>query len=54
MTEKDFTERMKNINELTDVEARHREADELLCQALRDLGYKEGLEIYDNMKMWYA
>lgn len=56
MTRDEFTERMKIIadNAETDPEMYHYAADELLCEVLRDFGYDEGVDIFDQMTKWYA
>lgn len=37
-----------------DEEVAHQRADELLCQALTALGYKNGVEIFKAATKWYA
>lgn len=37
-----------------DTEAFHAAADDLLCKVLRQLGYKEGIEVYKETEKWYA
>lgn len=32
----------------------HIEADALMCETLRRLGYEEGVQIFENLKKWYA
>ena len=32
----------------------HIEADELMCEILRELGYAAGVEIFEEMDKWYA
>lgn len=32
----------------------HIEADALMCETLRRLGYEEGVQIFENFKKWYA
>lgn len=39
---------------LGDPEAFHAKADQLLCQVLTDLGYEEGVKIYNSSTKWYA
>jgi hypothetical protein len=31
----------------------HTEADDLLVKCLKELGYEEGLAIYERMNKWY-
>lgn len=37
-----------------DEEIAHREADTLLCEVLRKLGYNELVELYESIDKWYA
>lgn len=37
-----------------DQEDQHFDADELMCNVLRSLGYDEGVDIFDSMPKWYA
>lgn len=37
-----------------DNEVAHANMDELMCQALRDLGYGAGIDIFDGQDKWYA
>lgn len=54
MEPKEFTERMKQIKEGGDIEIRHSDADNLMCEVLADLGYEEGVKIFEEMSKWYA
>ena len=57
MTPIEFKEEMQQLidNDIEyDTEAAHRAADALMCRALRDLGFGEGVDIYDGMDKWYA
>lgn len=58
MTVEDFTKEMQTIYEITtgpvSLDGPHWQADELLCKALTDLGYGEGVKIFQNMDKWYA
>ena len=55
-TPKEFAEEMEHIkNEYGfDKEMAHSCADDLMCEILRSLGYKEGVKIFDSMDKWYA
>ena len=53
MTPDEFARRMAAI-ETGDPDADHGNADDLLCEVLRSLGYGEGVEIFINMPKWYA
>ena len=37
-----------------DCEPRHIDADSLMCEVLRQLGYGDGVDIFENMEKWYA
>ena len=54
MTKEKFKNKMQAIADIRDTEGRHIEADELMCEALDDLGYGEGVEIFVSMEKWYA
>lgn len=54
MTPGQFARRMAEIAKIQDIEARHQEADELLCEALAQLGYAEGVDVFKHMEKWYA
>jgi hypothetical protein len=56
MTPKQFTETMQKLKEQYggDTETFHVTADGLLCELLRELGYHEGIAIYEAEDRWYA
>ncbi len=55
MLAKEFATRMKKITQIkSDIEKRHIEADTLLIKCLRDIGFGEGADYFDNMLKWYA
>lgn len=49
----EFAEKMAAIDKLEDVGTRHAEADDLMCCILFQLGFGDGVAIYENMKKWY-
>lgn len=53
---KEFAEKMKaiGVNNGTDFEAAHVEADALLCETLEWLGYAEGVRDFRDIPKWYA
>ena len=53
---RDFYERMDNIRRMhsDDKELCHRLMDNLMCEKLRDLGFDEGVEIFEKTGKWYA
>lgn len=54
MSPKEFLIEMEKINQMTDIEERHKEADVLMAKVLMDLGYKDGVDVYKRMKKWYS
>ncbi len=54
MTPNEFKKEMEIIAKYNDTEVAHYEADELLCDILKELGFEEGVEIFENMGRWYA
>lgn len=54
MTPEQFAERMREIAEETYTEDRHINADNLMCDLLRGLGYGEGVDTFERMYKWYA
>lgn len=60
MTPETFTRKMKELYADTstfpscDIEDMHGKADDLMCEALRSLGYGEGVEFFENSTRWYA
>ena len=64
MSPDEFKERMQKASEITytfttgltqfDAESAHSEGDDLMCQVLRELGYGEGIDIFEQMEKWYA
>lgn len=54
MTPEQFEERMKWImHRYPDAESRHRAADNLLEDALSQLGFRKGLDIYREIEKGY-
>lgn len=53
MTFEEFAEKMEKLTEL-DMERRHVEMDNLMCELLTELGYGEGVEIFEDCYKWYA
>lgn len=59
MTPEEFAKRMANIFGYTskafyDQEGAHIDADDLMLELLRSLGYDEGCDIFDRSPKWYA
>lgn len=52
---KEFAEKMGQIaEERDDTEVCHIKMDDYICEVLRTLGYKEGVEIFENTPKWYS
>lgn len=59
MTSKDFYCKMldlktKSENEECDIEYIHRAMDEIMCEALKDLGYGKGVHVFETTQKWYS
>lgn len=50
----EFLERMHEHVKDTDYEVAHSRADDLLCDLLKELGFKEVVDVYDKVGKWYA
>ena len=53
MTPEEFHDRMIAL-ETGDEESDHARADDLMCQALTELGYQDGVKVFETMGKWYA
>ena len=53
MTPKEFRDRMEELSHL-DTERRHIEMDNCMCDLLTELGYGEGVEIFNSVTLWYS
>jgi hypothetical protein len=54
MTPYEFYHKMLEIADNLDKEAKHTEADDLLCAVLTELGYGAGVKVFHEMEKWYA
>jgi len=55
MKPKEFKKRMQAILDGEyDPEEQHADADKLLCETLKELGYEEGINVYNQIDKWYA
>lgn len=54
MTPEEFKNRMLEISDNYDEEMAHIYADGLMCDLLRELGYGEGVDVFEDMPKWYA
>lgn len=51
---KEAIEKMKKCVNNGDTEVAHLDADDILCDVLTQLGYKELVDLYEKVKKWYA
>lgn len=51
---KEAIEEMKKLVNSGDTEVAHIEADNILCDVLTHLGCKELVDVYKNVRKWYA
>lgn len=51
---KGFASEMRRIDRDNNTEMAHILADELMCKLLRELGYGEGVDIFEEMYKWYS
>jgi len=55
MSPEEFKDKMQAIFDLReDAETQHINMDDLLCETLIELGYREGIKIFNNARKWYA
>ena len=54
LTPEQFYNKMMEISESDDIEFKHMDADNLMCDLLRYLGYCKGVEEFISMDRWYA
>lgn len=54
MTCEEFTAKMLKLQQMKDVEYRHKTMDELMCKLLRQLGYGDGIAVFEKTSKWYA
>ena len=53
-TPSEFASKMQEIFDRNDTEDAHAEADELMTELLKSLGYERGMKIFDDAEKWYA
>lgn len=49
-----FAIKMRRIALNNNAEMAHIYADKLICKLLRELGYGEGVNIFEGMEKWYS
>ena len=56
MTPKEFAKEMAKLtaDKDGDFERAHGQMDDLMCKLLKELGYKEGIKIFEEQDKWYA
>jgi len=54
MTPEEFKAKMQECADNYDTECGHSNADALMCELLRSMGYGEGVLIFEEMDKWYA
>lgn len=54
MTPEEFKNEMQKLDENGDTEVSHSNMDDLMCDLLESLGYKEGIKIFKASEKWYA
>lgn len=56
MTPEEFAADMRKIHEQynDDPELGHVYMDQCMCELLREIGYSEGIDIFDKQDKWYA
>lgn len=54
MTPKGFADAMQTIMTFEGIEDGHIHADNLMCYLLRQLGYGDGVDIFEDADKWYS
>lgn len=54
MTPEEFKKRMQEAAALEYEEVAHPDADGVMCDLLRELGYGDGVDVFEAMPKWYA
>lgn len=49
-----YVRELQSLQNDSDTEKVHAVADGILCELLRDLGYGEVVDAYEQLDMWYA
>jgi len=52
--EKEYINKLKDIQKGEDIENRHIEEDRLLCDLLEELGYIEIVKLYNKTIKWFV
>jgi len=54
MTPKEFKEEMEKLAADSNTEDAHQKMDTLMGEMLYELGYAEGVDVFDNREKWYC
>lgn len=54
LTDKQLAARLEALIGMRDIEDAHGQADDLLVETLRALGYKRAMAMYERVEKWYA
>ena len=54
MNREDAINQLKDQQDSTDTECAHCEADDIICELLESLGYKDVVEEYNKIDKWFA
>ena len=56
MTPEEFANEMRGVCECwsKNTEFKHAAMDRIMCDLLRQLGYEEGVDIFEDTRKWYA
>lgn len=54
MTREEALQELKELKDSGDPESAHGRADDVLCNLLKTLGYKDVVEAYATVPKWYA
>jgi hypothetical protein len=50
----EYKQKLEALQDDPDTEKVHAVADGILCELLRNLGYGEVVDVYEQLDMWYA
>jgi hypothetical protein len=54
MTSQEFKDAITEIAQNNDIEGGHTKMDELMCAVLKELGYGEGVKVFEDAEKWYS
>lgn len=53
-TPEEFKTAMEDVFKSDDIELRHIQADQIMCDTLRELGYENGVKVFEKAYKWHA